>query len=58
MMERIFNSLWIWVRFILAPESTRRRVLAGGLQRENLPVWYCLSAVFLIYQKWYLPLAS
>jgi TRAP transporter 4TM/12TM fusion protein len=34
---------------VFAPENIRRRDIARGFQRENLPVWGALATVFAIY---------
>ncbi|MBI4206562.1 MAG: TRAP transporter fused permease subunit [Betaproteobacteria bacterium] len=43
------DAVWKWLLVIFAPENVRRRDLARGFQRENLPVWAGLAAIFLIY---------
>jgi len=43
------DVVWKWLLVIFAPENVRRRDLARGFQRENLPVWGALAAVFVIY---------
>ncbi len=41
--------LWKWLLVIFSPENLGRRQLAPGFQRENLPVWGVLAALFIAY---------
>ncbi len=43
------DALWRFLLAIFAPENVRRRELARGFQRENLPVWGALAALFAVY---------
>ncbi len=49
-MRKFLSVAWSWIRFVFAPESTTRRDLSRGFQRENLPVWLFLTALFFFYQ--------
>lgn len=49
-MDKVLETVWGWIRFILSPEMGKRRELQRGIQRENLPVWFFLMALFVIYQ--------
>ena len=48
-MGNFFNFLWVWVRFVFAPESADRRDLSPGFQKKSMPVWLFLSSMFFIY---------
>ncbi|MDH3289196.1 MAG: TRAP transporter fused permease subunit [Betaproteobacteria bacterium] len=41
--------MWKWMLMIFSPESLGRRQLTRGFQRENLPVWGVLAALFVLY---------
>jgi TRAP transporter 4TM/12TM fusion protein len=41
--------LWNWLLLIFSPESLGRRKLTPGFQRENLPVWGVMAALFVLY---------
>ncbi len=41
--------IWKWLLVIFSPESLGRRQLTPGFQRENLPVWGALAALFVLY---------
>lgn len=43
------DVVWKWLLVVFAPENVRRRDLARGFQRENVPVWGALAAMFAIY---------
>jgi len=41
--------MWKWLLIVFSPESLGRRQLTPGFQRENLPVWGVLAALFVLY---------
>ncbi|MDH5535745.1 MAG: TRAP transporter fused permease subunit, partial [Betaproteobacteria bacterium] len=43
------DAVWKFLLAIFAPENVRRRNLARGFQRENLPVWGALAAMLVAY---------
>ncbi len=49
-MRKFFGAAWGWIRFIFSPESAHRRDLSPGFQRESVPVWLFLTALFFFYQ--------
>ena len=48
-MGKVFGFLWVWLKFIFAPESAARRDIEPGLQKKGLPVFAFLSALLLLY---------
>lgn len=48
-MRKVFNFLWVWIRFIFSPELSDRRKLEAGLQKKNFPVWTFLTFLLFIY---------
>ena len=48
-MGKVFGFLWVWLKFIFAPESAARRDIEPGLQKKGLPVFAFLSALLLVY---------
>ena len=41
--------MWKWLLLIFSPENLGRRQITPGFQRENLPVWGVLTALFIAY---------
>lgn len=41
--------IWKWLLLIFSPENLGRRQITPGFQRENLPVWGVLTALFIAY---------
>ncbi len=48
-MGKVFESLWVWLKFIFAPESAVRRDIEPGFQKNNLPVFAFLTTLLLFY---------
>ena len=39
-----------WLKFIISPDAMPRRDMTPGFQKEGLPVWAVLTAIFILYQ--------
>ena len=49
-MEKALETIWGLIRSVLSPAMGKRREIRPGFQRENIPVWLCLMALYIVYQ--------
>lgn len=49
-MNKVLEAIKGVITTLLSPEMGKRREIRSGFQRENLPVWLCLMALYIVYQ--------
>ncbi|MBT3823158.1 MAG: TRAP transporter fused permease subunit, partial [Nitrospinaceae bacterium] len=49
-MNKVLEAIKGVFKTLLSPEMGKRRDIRPGFQRENIPVWLCLMALYVIYQ--------
>jgi hypothetical protein len=49
-MNKALEFIWGLIRSLLSPEMGKRREIRPGFQRENIPVWLCLMALYIVYE--------